>query len=130
MHIDGHSRLGLVFPGPEDFGLVPVEAQASGRPVIFYGAGGAMESVNGVPAADVWKMTRKTWPENTTGIYFTEPTGDALADAIECFERIEDYFDPDVIRSWTLRFDRTVFMESWKKLLEMSAFMPDNSNQP
>ena len=60
----------LLFPGVEDFGIVPVEAQAAGTPVIAFGKGGALETV--VPGE--------------TGLFFEEPTVDALAGAIEEFE--------------------------------------------
>lgn len=76
----------LVFPGLEDFGLVPVEAQACGRPVIAYGAGGAMESVVG----------------GTTGIFFEEQTPDALMRAVRTFDHTA--FDSARIRAHALRF--------------------------
>jgi glycosyltransferase involved in cell wall biosynthesis len=60
----------LILPGVEDFGLTAVEAQAAGRPVIAYRAGGAVESV--VP----WE----------TGVFFDQPTPEALLRAIELFE--------------------------------------------
>jgi glycosyltransferase involved in cell wall biosynthesis len=107
----------LVFPGTEDFGLVPVEAQAAGRPVIAYGKGGVLESVRGLAARVAGKADRKDWPEVTTGIFFDEPSGKALAEAIECFEALEDRFEPARIREWARRFDRSVFEESWKRLL-------------
>lgn len=70
----------LVFPGEEDFGLVPVESQACGRPVIAYERGGVLESV--VP--------------NVTGVFFAEQTPDALAAAVQMAEAMR--FDPSVIR--------------------------------
>jgi glycosyltransferase involved in cell wall biosynthesis len=60
----------LLFPGEEDFGIVPVEAQAAGVPVIAYGVGGALETVL----------------DGTTGVLFAEQTDASLADAIERFE--------------------------------------------
>jgi glycosyltransferase involved in cell wall biosynthesis len=60
----------LLFPGEEDFGIVPVEAQAAGLPVIAYGVGGAVETVL----------------DGVTGVLFEEQTGPALAGAIERFE--------------------------------------------
>jgi glycosyltransferase involved in cell wall biosynthesis len=60
----------LVFPGREDFGLTPVEAQAAGRPVIAYGAGGALDSV----------------VEGETGAFFSTPTPEALAEAVLAFD--------------------------------------------
>lgn len=55
----------LIFPGEEDFGMVPVEAMASGRPVVAYGRGGATETV----------------VDGVTGVFFSEQTADAIADA-------------------------------------------------
>ena len=60
----------LVFPGEEDFGIIPVEVQASGRPVIALGSGGVLDSV----------------VDGETGMFFDQPTSDALNDAIERFE--------------------------------------------
>lgn len=71
----------LLFPAEEDFGIVPVEAQACGCPVIAYGRGGARETVN--PA---------------TGVLFDEQTVEAVVEAIEQFERIADRFDPAAAR--------------------------------
>ncbi len=62
----------LLFPGVEDFGIVPVEAQAAGLPVIAYGVGGAAETVS----------------DGRTGVLFGEQTAAGMADAIERFERL------------------------------------------
>lgn len=107
----------LVFPGVEDFGLVPVEVQAAGRPVIAYGKGGVLESVRGVTVGEVRKTDRKEWEQGCTGIFFEEPTGKALTEAVECFEAVEDRFDPAGIREWARCFDRPVFEKGWKQLL-------------
>lgn len=72
----------LVFPGEEDFGIVPVEAMASGRPVIAYGKGGALETV--IPGL--------------SGVLFGEQTADALGGAIQRFEAMEREFSVDAIR--------------------------------
>jgi glycosyltransferase involved in cell wall biosynthesis len=80
----------LVFPGEEDFGLTPLEAPASGRPVIAFGAGGALETVK----------------EGETGVFFREPTVDSLADALRAFD---DRFDPAVLCAHAAQFDRSVF---------------------
>lgn len=61
----------LVFPGEEDFGIVPLEVQAAGRPVIAYAKGGALETVI----------------EGKTGMFFNDDTASSLNDAIERFER-------------------------------------------
>jgi glycosyltransferase involved in cell wall biosynthesis len=70
----------LVFPGEEDFGIVPVEAMACGRPVIAYGRGGALETV----------------VDGETGLFFDEQTPDGLADAVERSSKMA--FDPAVCR--------------------------------
>lgn len=74
-HHYAHCRA-LIFPGEEDFGIVPVEAMASGRPVIAYGRGGATETV----IAD------------ESGVFFDVQTTEALIDAIERLEKID--FNP------------------------------------
>ena len=83
----------LVFPGVEDFGIVPVEAMASGKPVIAYALGGALETV----------------VEGTTGIFFREQNAMSLEQAIK--ELAKGNFCPDIIRQHTLQFDRQIFKE-------------------
>jgi len=83
----------LIFPVDEDFGIIPLEAQACGRPVIAFKKGGALESIM----------------EGETGIFFTEQNADSLNRAIVEFERSN--FDKDTIRSNALRFDRKIFKE-------------------
>jgi glycosyltransferase involved in cell wall biosynthesis len=88
----------LIFPGEDDFGIVPVEAQACGRPVIAYGKGGILDTV--VP------LEGDGSAGNPTGVLFTEPTADGLIGAIRRFERCRDRFDPAAIRARALRFSR------------------------
>lgn len=83
----------LIFPGEEDFGMVPVEAMASGRPVIAYGKGGALETV--VPGL--------------SGVLFAEQTADALAGAIQRFEAMEREFGTDPIRAHASAFSERNF---------------------
>lgn len=83
----------FIFPGEEDFGISPLEAQASGRPVIAYGAGGALETV--VPGI--------------TGEFFTEQNANALAEAVSSFNP-RDY-DPAAIRRHAEGFDTEVFKQ-------------------
>ena len=81
----------FLFPGEEDFGITPLEAQASGRPVIAYGAGGALASV----------------VDGVTGTFFHEQTVDSLADALASFD--DRAFDPQAIRNNALEFDKPRF---------------------
>lgn len=82
---------GLVFPGIEDFGMTPVEAQACGRAVVCYGAGGVLESV----------------VDGVTGIHFAPQTAEALAAAIFRFEQVS--WTPEVCRRNSLRFRAEAF---------------------
>lgn len=90
----------LIFPGEEDAGITPLEAQAAGRPVIAFGQGGALETVVGLDAAPAGAAT---------GIFFAEQTPDALAEAVERFEANIDRFDPKAARAQAERFDKGVF---------------------
>ncbi|MCR4399285.1 MAG: glycosyltransferase, partial [Syntrophomonadaceae bacterium] len=78
----------LVFAADEDFGIVPVEAQACGTPVIAYGHGGATETV--IPA------NGSNW-DRATGVYFGRQDLESLCAAIVQFVRWEDRFDASVI---------------------------------
>ena len=91
----------LVFPGEEDFGLVPVEAQMAGRPVIAYGKGGALETVI----------------DGATGLFFSEQAPDSLAEAIKRFEIIEEKFSPAKIRALAMRFDKQVFLDEFREFM-------------
>ncbi|MHB1295443.1 MAG: glycosyltransferase [Anaerolineae bacterium] len=90
----------LVLPGEEDFCLTPLEANSTGRPVVAYGAGGALDTVE----------------EGRTGVFFREPTPDALAAAVtRCAEMP---FDPADIRTHALQFSEDVFRERLSAALE------------
>ncbi len=77
----------LVFPQEEDYGLTPLEAQASGRPVIAFAAGGALETV----------------VDGETGVLFASQTAEDLIDAVDRSRRL--HFDPDRIRAHVRQFD-------------------------
>ncbi len=96
----------VIFPGEEDFGIVPVETQACGKPVIAYGKGGALETV--IPLNPTRYAIRDTRYENT-GVFFYEQTPHVLIEAIEIFEKNKDKFIPEKIRENSLRFNRDIF---------------------
>lgn len=92
----------LLFPGEEDFGIVPVEVQSFGRPVIAYASGGALETV---------RANRPGTPqlENSTGVFFDSQNVQGLVSAILDFERREQEFNPEAIRDHARQFDVSGF---------------------
>jgi len=89
----------LIFPGEEDFGITPVEAQACGTPVIAYGRGGALETV----------------VDGQTGIFFHEQTKEALTEAVEKLSCIK--YDRHILRENALRFRTEAFQNHFKDFL-------------
>ena len=94
----------LIFPGEEDFGIVPLEAQACGKPVVAYGVGGALETVQA----------------GVTGVFFNQQTEDALLDAVT--RAAAHTWDPAAIRTHAERFGIPRFVQglsnSLKKMIE------------
>jgi len=84
----------LIFPGLEDFGLTPLEMMATGRPVIAFRGGGALETVT--PA---------------TGVFFDAQTAPSLIEAVTRFDEWERGFSPAAARTQALRFNERVFLE-------------------
>lgn len=89
----------LVFPGEEDFGIVPLEAMSAGRPVIAYKAGGAEETV----------------VEEETGIFFEKQTADELVQAVKKFQFKP--FNKRKIREHALKFDKEIFKNKMKDFI-------------
>jgi glycosyltransferase involved in cell wall biosynthesis len=93
----------LLYPGIEDLGLVPIEAQAAGCPVIAFREGGAVETVK----------------ENVTGIFFDEQTPESLIKAMDRFEQIEVTFrERRLFNEHVQQFSKTAFIERMRRVLE------------
>lgn len=86
----------VVFPGEEDFGLVPLEAMASGKPVVAFARGGALETV----------LETKS---PTTGVLFPEQTVESLIAAIRRLDTVK--FVPESLRAFAMGFDREVYKQ-------------------
>jgi glycosyltransferase involved in cell wall biosynthesis len=96
----------VVFPGEEDFGIVPVEAQACGRPVVALGRGGAAETV----------------VSGETGVLVNESETEPFADAIA--RAMASRFDARVIRAHAERFSRARFGDGMEALIRHAAVEP------
>ncbi|MBN2047649.1 MAG: glycosyltransferase [Anaerolineaceae bacterium] len=99
----------FIFAAEEDFGIVPIEAQACGTPVIAYGKGGVCESI---PNTD---------SPHPCGILFTPQTPDALISAVRQFENDHARIRPENCRTNAEQFSRTVFKQKFAQFLENCA---------
>ena len=92
----------LIFPGIEDFGIIPVEVMASGRPVIAFRCGGALETVT----------------EHESGLFFDAQTVDSLNSTLDQFEKDERIFVPATIRKSVGRFGKERFLSEIKVIID------------
>jgi len=92
----------LLFPGIEDLGLVPIEAQAAGCPVIAYRDGGALETVK----------------ENVTGIFFNEQTSESLIAAMDYFEKEKNFSDRGVFIEHVRNFSKDAFIKRIERIVK------------
>lgn len=98
----------LVFPGVEDFGIVPLEAMACGRPVIAYGKGGALETV----------------VDGMTGILFREQTATSLLEAVRQHESDLHRYDGKRLHTHAAGFDRDIFKRRFSHLIDRLSVRP------
>lgn len=96
----------FVFAAIEDFGIVPLEAQACGTPVIAFRGGAALETIR--PLAG---------EHPPTGLFFEEQTVASLVAAVETFEACADEIDPDACRANAQRFSREAFQASFRRVV-------------
>jgi glycosyltransferase involved in cell wall biosynthesis len=92
----------FLLPGEEDFGMTPVEALASGKPVVALGRGGALETVPGFG-----------------GVFYDEPAG--LADAIDRLEALEPSIRPAELQAWARQFSEQEFVRKMGAMLEVES---------
>ncbi len=92
----------LIFPGEEDFGLTPVECMASGRPVVAYGRGGALETVTA----------------GRTGVFFEEQTPEAVMEALQAVAAMPVI--PEVLQAEAFRFDASVFAQRMSEFVSQT----------
>ena len=90
----------FVFAAEEDFGIIPVEAQACGTPVIGFAKGGLLETVI----------------DGKTGVFFQEQTEQSLIDAVDRFESLQ--FDANIVREQALQFSKQIFKKKFKFFVE------------
>jgi glycosyltransferase involved in cell wall biosynthesis len=101
----------LLFPGEEDFGMVPVEALSFGRPVIAFDRGGTRETVRGIYPGSGCA------PEASSGIFFRDQSVDSVISGIRAFEEAEHRFSPFFIKQQAERFGPTHFREGFSSFL-------------
>jgi glycosyltransferase involved in cell wall biosynthesis len=104
----------LLFPGFEDFGIVPVEAQACGTPVIALGKGGATETIIGRESSN-----------EATGLFFAEPSVECMTNAIEEFDKEKNFYNSHASRKFALTFNQKNFEQGM--LDQISKFVQSNA---
>jgi len=101
----------FVYAGIEDFGIAPVEAMASGSPVIAYGKGGILDTVNCFNAKDKAKVSN--------GLLFKKQTSQDIIDTISWFEdkKLWKYFNPEILNQYSQKFSIENFISKFDLII-------------
>jgi glycosyltransferase involved in cell wall biosynthesis len=102
----------FVFAAEEDFGITPLEAQACGTPVIAFGRGGSLETVRGLDQ------------ENPTGLFFNEQSIQAICQAVNEFERVQNKLLVENCVNQASNFSVNKFQEAFKSFIAEKASSP------
>ena len=106
----------LIFPGEEDFGMIPLEVMAYGIPVIAFKKGGALETV----------IEDKQNIHKSTGLFFDKQNSDSILESIELFEKNEHKFDAKWIRNHAKFFSERNFLQNFR--LQIDSFLIERKN--
>lgn len=98
----------LIFPGEEDFGMIPLEVMAHGIPVIALQKGGAIETV----------IENQKEPEKSTGVFFKETNINSLLEGLKKFEKIQHAFSPKWIQNHARKFGEDIFLQRFTNILQ------------
>ncbi len=98
----------LLFPGEEDFGMVPLEVMAYGIPVLAYKKGGALETV----------IENRKDISKSSGLFFEEQNVDSIIKTIDFFESVEAEFDPIYIKEYASKFSEEYFLSNFSNITE------------
>jgi glycosyltransferase involved in cell wall biosynthesis len=122
----------FLFPNVEDFGIAPIEATSSGRPVIALGEGGSLDTVVDVDRFDAGRSFAYPRPTGPTGLFYSRPDAEGLVDAIRRFESIEARFNHEACRSWAEHFAEANFRRAIVEWIERASpgFEPIHRSSP
>lgn len=105
----------FLFAADEDFGIVPVEAQSYGRPVIAYGHGGSLETIR----------VNDSEGRSDTGVFFAEQSIEAVMRGLQEFESREESFVPCEIQQHARKFDQAVFVDKMRAFVDSVVRKPE-----